>query len=308
MERNEVQKSVGLLGAGSIGEHYLANLVKHYGDVAVFDTDAGRVEAASVAGGRVVESAKILAAECDVVLVSLPNPPAVRAAFKGGDGLLAGLRPGALVVDTSTVSPEVNREMSALVQGLGGGYLDAPVSGGQPAEAGVEGAKAATMTFMVGGGRSDFDRAQELFDVLGSHAMLLGPSGSGTVVKLISNLCSGIHLLIAAEAFALGAACGFSTEELSKVFRQTDAKSYIMTDYLIPRILAHNTVPGFTVDLQVKDHRLAQELAHDVKVPLPFNALAIQTWERLRAQNRGQHDIADSSFFIAEQAGQSLHK
>lgn len=303
---NNSGPTIGLLGAGSIGEHYLANLLHAFGRVVVFDNDSARLDHAVAQGGVAVANAAELGRQCDFVVVSLPHPPAVRAAFEGADGLLAGIAPGAVIVDTSTVSPEINQEMYGLAKSRGIGYLDAPVSGGQPGQAGVEGAIAGTMTFMVGGDEEVFQKAAFIFEALGDHHLLLGPSGSGTVVKLISNLCSGIHLLIAAEAFALGAACGFTPQQLIDVFQQTDAKSYIMTEYLVPRILASNITPGFTVDLQVKDHRLAQELAHDVKVPLPFNALAIQTWERLRAQGRGHHDIADSSFFIAEQSLQKL--
>jgi 3-hydroxyisobutyrate dehydrogenase-like beta-hydroxyacid dehydrogenase len=297
---------VGLLGIGSIGEHYCRNLLAAYPDLVVFDGDAEKLRQAGDEGATPVASPAALGAGCDFVVVSLPHPAAVRAALGGPDGLIAAARPGAIVIDASTVSPETNREMYALAAERGVGYLDAPVSGGEPMEAGVEGARAGTMTFMVGGDADDFAKAAPVLEALGSFFFHLGPPGSGSVVKLISNLCSGIQLLVAAEAFALGAACGFSVEQLIEVFRRTDARSYIMTDYLIPRLLRGDVEPGFTVDLQVKDHRLAEQLGHEHRVPLPFNALAIATWERLRANGRGHRDIADSSFFIAEQAGRDL--
>ena len=92
------------------------------------------------------------------------------------------------------------------------------------------------MTFMVGGDAAAFTRAQPVMEALGRCSFLLGPSGSGSTVKLISNLCSGIHVLVAAEAFTLGAACGFSPERLLEVFEHTDAKSFFMTDYVAPRV------------------------------------------------------------------------
>jgi 3-hydroxyisobutyrate dehydrogenase-like beta-hydroxyacid dehydrogenase len=300
------EPQVGLLGLGSIGQHYCVNLLNRFPSVLVFDRDPGRLRAGAEMGAERVASLGELGERCDFVVVSLPNPAAVRQALGGDQGLLASARRGAIVVDTSTVSPEANIEMYEQARARGVGYLDAPVSGGEPLEAGVDGAKAASVTFMVGGDEHVFDKATPIFDALGKFWFHLGPAGSGSVVKLISNLCSGIQLLVAAEAFALGAACGFSAERLIEVFERTDARSYIMTDYVVPRLKRGDVEPGFSVDLQVKDHRLAEALAHDHTVPLPFNALALQTWQRLRADGRGGRDIADSSYFMTQQINREL--
>jgi 3-hydroxyisobutyrate dehydrogenase len=218
---------VGVLGVGSIGEHYCRNLLRAYPSLLVFDGDEAKRRSSAAAGATPVGGTGELGAACDVVVVSLPNPDAVRTALAGPGGLIAAASAGALVIDTSTVSPQTNREMHALAAERGVGYLDAPVSGGEPMEAGVEGARAGTMTFMVGGDAADFERARPVLEALGSFFFLLGPPGSGSVVKLISNLCSGIQLLVAAEAFALGAACGFSVEQLIDVFRCTVAATSI---------------------------------------------------------------------------------
>ena len=111
---------------------------------------------------------------------------------------------------------------------------------------------------------------------------------------------------MAAEAFTLGAACGFAPERLLEVFAHTDAKSFFMTDYVAPRVARGDVSPGFTVELQLKDHRLAAELGHEQRVPLPLNALAIDAWERMRAQGRGANDVTDAVFFSAEQARREL--
>lgn len=297
---DEARPRVGLIGLGAIGEHYRDNLLKAFPDLLVYDRDEQKVAAGVECGATASGSAAELGATCDLIMASLPNPPAVRAALAGDDGLLTNVRPNTVIVDTSTVSPETSKEMYAVAKKRGAYYLDAPVSGGQPNEAGVEGARAGTMTFMVGGDPEGYERARPAFEALGRHSFLLGPSGSGTIVKLISNLCSGTYLHVAAEAFALGQACGFTVEQLIEVFEQTDAKCYIMTDYLVPRLLRRDIEPGFTVELQLKDHRLAAELGHERQVPLPFNGLAIQMWELLRAQGRGQNDIVDGSLFAAE--------
>ena len=295
--------SVGILGLGAIGQIYCGHLRGAFPGLRAFDLDRERIDrSGAVAAG----SARELGAACELVVVSLPDPAAVRAALAGVDGLLEGARPGSVVVDTSTISLATSREIYELARERGVDYLDAPVSGGEPYATGVDGARAASMTFMVGGGAEAFERARPAMQALGRHFFHLGPSGSGSAVKLISNLCSGIHALVAAEAFALGAACGFGPERLVEVFQHTDAKSFFMTDYLMPRVARGDVAPGFTVDLQLKDHRLAMELGHEHRVPLPFNALAAQTWELLRARGRGGNDVTDAIFFAAEQAGRDL--
>jgi 3-hydroxyisobutyrate dehydrogenase-like beta-hydroxyacid dehydrogenase len=299
--------SVGLLGLGALGEIFCGHLARAFPGLRVFDLDHAKVARAAAHDGAVATaSAGELAAGCDVVVVSLPNPAAVTAALTGDDSLLGGARRDAVVLDTSTVSPQVSRAMHAAAAERGVDYLDAPVSGGEPFQTGVDGARAATMTFMVGGDAGAFERARPVMEVLGSFSFLLGPPGSGSTVKLISNLCAGIHALVAAEAFTLGAACGFSPERLLEVFAHTDAKSFFMTDYVAPRVARGDVAPGFTVELQLKDHRLAAELGHEQRVPLPFNALAIDAWQRMRAQGRGANDVTDAVFFSAEQARREL--
>ena len=299
--------SVGLLGLGALGEIFCGHLARAFPAPRVFDLDGAKVAGAAQRDGALATaSARELAAGCDVVVVSLPDPAAVTAALTGDDGLLGGARRGAVVLDTSTVSPEASRAMHAAAATRGVDYLDAPVSGGEPFQTGVDGARAATMTFMVGGDADAFERAQPVMEALGRFWFLLGPSGSGSAVKLVSNLCAGIHALVAAEAFTLGAACGFSPERLLEVFEHTDAKSFFMTDYVAPRVARGDVAPGFTVELQLKDHRLAAELGHEQRVPLPLNALAIDAWQRLRAAGRGGNDVTDAVFFSAEQARRPL--
>jgi 3-hydroxyisobutyrate dehydrogenase-like beta-hydroxyacid dehydrogenase len=266
-------------------------LVREHDDVTVYDLDPERVAMAVDQGATAAVDASAVGAASEIVVVSLPNPDAVRAALPQ---LFEGASPGTVVVDTSTVSPDASRELHALASARGIGYLDAPVSGGEPMQGGVDGARAASMTFMIGGDADAVEKARPVLETLGSHFFHLGPAGSGTEVKLISNLCSGIYALVAAEAFALGAACGFSAERLTEVFQHTDAKSFFMTDYLVPRLVRGDVTPGFTIELQLKDHRLANELGDEKKVPLPLNALATVHWERLRAAGRGGNDVVDA--------------
>jgi 3-hydroxyisobutyrate dehydrogenase-like beta-hydroxyacid dehydrogenase len=149
--------SVGILGLGAIGRIYCGHLREAFPGLHAFDLDRERVDrSGAVAAG----SARELGAACELVVVSLPDPTAVRAAVAGVDGLLEGARPGSVVVDTSTISPAASREMCELARERGVDYLDAPVSGGEPYATGVDGARAASMTFMVGGDAEAFERAR----------------------------------------------------------------------------------------------------------------------------------------------------
>jgi 3-hydroxyisobutyrate dehydrogenase-like beta-hydroxyacid dehydrogenase len=281
----------GQVGLGTVGRIFAGHLVAAADELYVYDLDPGACEIARAMGGRVVSSPAAVGDASDLVLVSLPDPPAAESALLGPGGLVAEGRPGIVVVDTSTVDPGTSRRVAAAAGARGIGYLDAPISGGEPMSGGVDGARRANVTFMVGGEATDLERARPLMDVLGAHVHHVGPAGAGTVVKLISNLCSGLYALVAAEAFAIGEAAGFTVEQLTAVFRDTDAKSFFMTDYLVPRLLADDLDPGFAVALQLKDHRLASELAGSLGVEAPLNDLAVVAYQRMCDAGLARRDV-----------------
>jgi 3-hydroxyisobutyrate dehydrogenase-like beta-hydroxyacid dehydrogenase len=173
--------------------------------------------------------------------------------------------------------------------------------------AGTDGARAATISFMVGGDREAYQRAIPLMEILGRRHFYLGPSGTGSTVKLISNLIAGLHNLVASEAFVLGAAAGIAPDTLLEVFDGTDAKSFWLTDYFAPRIERRDFEPGFSVDLQYKDHRLASELGRRLGVPLLFNDLAVGVYQAMRAQGLGGKDLVESVNFLGRLSGADIY-
>ena len=300
-------EAIGQLGLGVIGRLYAGHLIAKHGDVAVYDIVPERVAEMVAAGAAGVGSARELGERAATVVVSLPNPPAVRSAMVGPDGLFAGMSDGGLVIDASTVDPETSRAMHAAAAERGIGYLDTPVSGSEPMSAGMDGARKGNMTFIVGGDAADFERAIPTMALLGSRWFHCGPSGAGCTVKLISNLMAGLHNLVAAEAFVLGAAAGFSPEQLLRVFDGTDARSYHLTDYAAPRLARRDFEPGFSIDLQTKDHRLAADLGRSLDVPLPFNDLAIEVYEQMRAAGSGGKDIVEAFRFLGRLANADIY-
>ncbi len=293
---------VGQLGLGVIGRLYAGHLVRRGRTVVVYDIVPERMRELVALGATTATSPRDLGSRAGTVVVSLPNPPAVEAALSGSDGLLAGMAPGGLVIDASTVDPVTSRRIHALAAERGIGYLDAPVSGGEPMSAGEVGARKANVSFIVGGDAADFERARPTLALLGKRFFHVGGPGAGSTVKLISNLMAGLHNLVAAEGFALGAAAGFSPQQLLEVFDGTDARSYHLTDYAAPRLAARDFEPGFSIDLQHKDHRLAGELGSSLDVPLPLNDLAVELYERIRAEGGGAKDIVEAFRFYGRLA------
>jgi 3-hydroxyisobutyrate dehydrogenase-like beta-hydroxyacid dehydrogenase len=299
---------IGLVGLGVIGQLYAGHLIAARGALVAYDLVPERLQAAVGLGATAATSAKGVAEACDVILVALPNPPAVLSAMLGEDGVLAGARSGTMVIDVSTVDPDTSRQVYAAARDRGVDYLDAPVSGGAPGGAGTDGARAATISFMVGGDPDVFERAKPTLAILGKRWFYLGPSGMGSTVKLISNLMAGLHNLVASEAFVLGAAAGIEPETLLEVFDGTDAKSFWLTDYFAPRVRRRDFKPGFSVDLQYKDHRLASDLGRQLGVPLLFNDLAVGVYQAMRASGLGDYDLVESVRFLGGLAGTDIYE
>lgn len=294
---------LGQVGFGIMGEIYAGHLMRANGQLSLYDLDRNRLRELAPPGAEVVGTPRQAAHGKEIVVLALPSPDAVKSVFYGDDGLLAGAPSGSLILDISTIDPLTSREVSRAAREKGVSYLEAPVSGGEPMSAGMEGARNANITFMCGGDEEAFERARPILEILGAHWFLLGPAGAGATVKLISNLIAGLNNLVAAEGFALGAAAGIPWQKLMEVFHHTDAKSFHLTDYLQPRMQREDFKAGFSTDLMYKDHRLVGDLGLQLKVPLPLNSLAVQIYQMLRANGRGKNDFTDSLNLIGEWAG-----
>ncbi|WP_299323454.1 NAD(P)-dependent oxidoreductase [Parasphingopyxis sp.] len=293
--------SVGQIGLGKIGSIYARHLINSGAELTVHDADPSRRERFGDDHWR--DTAAETVKDAEFILVSLPDPDASHRAMMGEGGIIDLAKPGALILDVSTIDPSTARALCDHANVRGIDYIEAPVSGGEPMSAGTDGAENANITFMAGGEPDAFERAKPLMKILGEHCLLLGPAGTGSTVKLISNHISGLHNLVAAEAFALGRAAGIDPEDLFAVFAHTDANSYWLFNYFAPRIRNQNFEPGFSVDLQYKDHRLAEDLGRELKVPMPLNAAAMQLYQIIRAKGAGGKDVAEAANLFAEFAG-----
>ena len=190
-----VEGKVGQIGVGTIGSIFVGHLIEAGVDLTIHDRDPARL---APFADRVAQTDSIteLAGAADYLLVSLPDPAAARDAMLGPDGAIAAMRPGARILDVSTIDPQTARELHAAAAARDIGYVEAPISGGEPMSAGTDGARNANVTFMAAGDRATFDALVPLMSILGEHPLYLGPAGTGCTVKLLSNHLSGLVNLL----------------------------------------------------------------------------------------------------------------
>ncbi len=257
---------IGFIGLGNMGAPMAANLAAAGHEVAAFD-----VAGVDVAGTRPAATAAEAAAGADVVITMLPNGDALRAVAAE---VIPAMQAGAVLLDCSTVDVDSARDVARLAQAAGLSALDAPVSGG------VGGARAGTLTFMVGGDEAGFRTASELFDIMGQKAVHCGPSGNGQAAKICNNMILGATMIVTCEAFALADKLGLDRQAMFDVVSTSSGSSWSMTTYcpapgVGPVSPADNGyTPGFAAELMLKDLRLAQQAAETADADTPLGRAA----------------------------------
>jgi 3-hydroxyisobutyrate dehydrogenase-like beta-hydroxyacid dehydrogenase len=258
---------LGFIGIGAMGLRIAGRLLMNGFHVITFDRDPEKANALLESGGTVADSIAELASEADVILSSLPNDEVVRSVYTGPQGVLEHIRPGSLIIEMSTVSPQTSRELYRLGFARGVRVLDVPVSGSTPvAEQGL-------LTLLGGGDEDSFNSAQSIFAAIGRQHFYLGPSGSGNSMKLVVNTLLGVGMQAIAEAIVLGENSGLDRERLFDVLSKT---AVIAPAHLgkLKKALAHDYRPEFGVGLMNKDFRLILETALSVRAPMPTAAAA----------------------------------
>lgn len=216
----------------------------------------------------VLPTAAEVAGGAEVVILMLPDTPDVERVLLGPQGVVAGLRPGTLVIDMSTISPIETARFAGAVRAAGGSYLDAPVSGGQV------GAKAASLTIMVGGAEADFDRALPLFQLMGKNITLVGEAnGAGQTCKLANQIIVALNIEAVAEALVFASKAGCDPARVRQALMGGFASSRILEVHG-ERMIARTFDPGFRIRLHQKDLSLALSSARSLGVALPNTATA----------------------------------
>ncbi len=257
-----MKPSVGFIGLGLMGRPMAANLLKAGFPLTVWNRTASRAEALAAQGARVAASPAEAAASADVLITIVSDPPAIEQILWGAQGALSTLRSGSVLVDSSTVTPDLARRAAAACAERGAEFLDAPVTGG------TWGAAKGELVMMVGGEVETLARVEPVFAAIAKRWFHLGPYGAGQTVKLAMNLLLALEVDALAEAMALAAAGGVPRERLVEVMQSSMGRAPVL-DVKAPLLLARDYPPSFPLRLMYKDLRLALDLAHQLDVPLP---------------------------------------
>ena len=291
-------RTVGFIGLGIMGAPMAANLVRAGFDVVGHNRSPARQEALVSAGGRAAASAAEAAGQADAVITMLPDSPDVQAVLLGEDGVFASARPGTLVIDMSTIRPDVARAVAAAGAERGLRVLDAPVSGGEA------GAVEGTLSIMAGGSAEDFEAARPLFEAMGQTIAHVGPAGSGQTVKAANQLIVAGTIELVAEAIVFLEASGVPTGPALQVLAGGLAGNRIL-DRKAAGMVERQFTPGFRAELHDKDLGIVLATARSAGVILPLGAAVGQLMGSLKAQGLGGLDHTALLRIVEQLSGRS---
>jgi 3-hydroxyisobutyrate dehydrogenase-like beta-hydroxyacid dehydrogenase len=284
---------IGFIGLGLMGRPMAMNLLKAGHAITVWNRTASRADELVAAGAKLAKSPKEAATGADVLVTIVSDPPALEEVLWGkngggvsaADAALSALKPSAIYIDSSTVSPDLARKIAAACAAKGVKFLDAPVTGGD------WGAKKGELVFMVGGDAETLKAAEPVIGVMGKKWFLLGPNGAGQTIKLAMNSILALQIEALAEALALVTAAGLKGESLVEVLQSSMARSGVL-DVKAPNLLKGEYVPSFPLRLMYKDVSLAIDLAKELGVTLPAAAAAKETYGAVKAAAKEDLDYS----------------
>ena len=272
----------GFIGLGIMGKPMSANLLKGGVELLVYDIDAKAVDLTVSRGARYAELSEI-GTECDVVFTILPNGSVVRDVLFEKNGIAAAMKPKGVVVDMSSVTPADSIYCHEKLAKEGIGFIDAPVSGGEPKA--VDG----TLAIMAGGEQKDFDIALPYLELMGSSAALVGKPGSGSVAKLVNQVIVNGTIAVVSEAFVLCAKAGVDPMTVYGAIRGGLAGSTVL-DAKLPMMASRDFRPGGKISINHKDIGNVLKTAHEIDCPMPFTAQLFEVMQTLKAAGQMDDD------------------
>jgi 3-hydroxyisobutyrate dehydrogenase-like beta-hydroxyacid dehydrogenase len=289
LEAYVAQPAVSLIGLGLMGRPMGLNLRKAGFPLTVWNRTPSRADSLVAAGARLAATPREAAAAADVLITIVSDPPALEEVLWGhdgkNDGALAGLKRGALYIDSSTVSPSLARKIASACSAQGVRFLDAPVTGG------TWGAEKGELVFMVGGDAETLKAAEPVLSAVGKKWFHLGPNGAGQTIKLAMNSLLAVEVQAFAEALALVTRAGLPGEKLVEVMQASMARAGVL-DVKAPMLLKGDYAPSFPLRLMHKDLGLALDLANQLGVPLPATASSRETYSYVKGSSKEDLDYA----------------
>ena len=274
---------VGFIGLGIMGKPMSKNLLKAGHELVVNNRSQAAVEELVAAGAASAATAKDVAKECDVIITMLPNSPQVREVCLGANGIIEGAKPGAIVIDMSSIDPVESKAIGAELAKSKIDMMDAPVSGGEPKA--IDG----TLSVMVGGKKENFDKYYDLLMAMAGSVVYVGDLGSGNVAKLANQVIVALNIAAVSEALTLAVKNGADPELVYQAIRGGLAGSTVL-DAKAPMMMAHNFKPGFRIELHIKDLANALNAAHATDTSLPLTSQVMEIMQALKNDNCATED------------------
>ena len=293
---------VGFIGLGRMGLPMCHRLLQAGFDLTVHNRSQDKVRCICQDGARPAKSTAEVTRDTEVLLACLPDIAAVEEVLLGKGGVIENAQPGQILVDHSTVGVKTSRACAEAAKKKGALFLDAPISGG------TERAADGTLTIMVGGPQQAYDQALPVFDAMGATVRRIGPTGTGTTVKLINQLLVGIHSVAAAEAMLLGAKAGADPALVFEVLNSGWGQSFMLSRNA-PVMLDRDFEGARTqINVFLKDLGLVEELAHELNTPTPAGDVAFKLLKEAVRQGLGEMDGAAVVLPLEAKAGFQIQR
>jgi 3-hydroxyisobutyrate dehydrogenase len=287
--------TVGFIGLGNMGNPMALNILKMGFALTVFDMNPKTMQGLTEAGAKGASSVTEAIANADVVLTSLPGSPEVEPFYLAAGGAIEKAKPGAVLIDLSSVLPSTPRKIEARAKARGLKFLEAPVSGG------VTGARAATLAVMTGGDAAILEQVRPVLSAIGQNIYHVGPSGSANTLKAINNMMSTVNACAMMEGLAVGLKAGLDLKTMADIIKVSSGNSNALPRVdraLIPR----NFEPGFKVALMNKDLETFHTIAKEVHVPVSFSNMAQHYQQAALAAGLGEKDTSVIFTLIEQRA------
>ena len=266
--------AIGFIGLGVMGAPMAGHLARAGHSLTLLDANADTArDLAATLGAKAAVTPADVAARSDIVITMLPNGSVVQQVALGEQGLLQGLRPGALLLDTSSSEPWLTQATGAALAAVGVTMVDAPVSGA------AWGAAEANLVFMVGGDVADLARVRPLLDLMGRAVFHLGGLGSGHAMKCLNNLITAMTFSATAEGLVIGKRYGLDPAAMVDVLNESTGMSWISQNHIAQRVLSRSFDDPFKLELMLKDVAIANTLARETGSSVPIAGLGQQLWQ-----------------------------
>lgn len=276
-------RKIGFIGLGIMGRPMALNLIKAGYTLLVNDLDQQAVKILVEAGATAKNTAKEVAENCEMIITMLPASTHVQQVVLGEKGVLAGAKKRSIIVDMSSITANVSKQLAEEAAKKDVDFLDAPVSGGEI------GAINSSLAIMVGGKKEVFEKVSPILYMLGKHVTLVGEVGCGVTAKLANQIIVNLNIAAMSEALVLAAKAGIDIEKMFQAIRGGFAGSAVLEEKL-PKIMNRNFIPGGTIAINMKDITNVMNTAHEMDVPLPLTSQLLEIFHALKADGKLKDD------------------